>query len=231
MNTENNKNGPFIRLPENICPKCRRKDRLEVEYCSKCGTPLVEEGELEKYLKWKKIANVLRALIIAAIIAAIGIIYVNQKKGAAEKPYVPSINVADNHESDKNRIAHLEKEKAEAEQKAAVEAEKIKQEKDQIAQAKKAADEETAQSANNYNVGDIIEFGSYPYEADGTEKTIKGQILKKYNDGTALVISKYALDALRYNETSINITWEKSTIRKWLNNDFYNSHLILLSFL
>jgi len=73
-----------------------------------------------------------------------------------------------------------------------------------------------------YEVGDIIEFGSYPYEADGTEKPIEWQILKKYNDGTALVISKYGLDAVRYNEEKENITWENSTVRIWLNNDFYN---------
>ena len=73
-----------------------------------------------------------------------------------------------------------------------------------------------------YEAGDIIEFGSYPYEADGTEKPIEWQILKKYNDGTAFVISKYALDNVKYNETRTDMTWETSTIRKWLNNDFYN---------
>lgn len=73
-----------------------------------------------------------------------------------------------------------------------------------------------------YEVGDIIEFGSYPYEADGTEKPIEWQILEKYTDGTALVISKYGLDSVKYNSTKTEVTWENSTIRKWLNNEFYN---------
>lgn len=73
-----------------------------------------------------------------------------------------------------------------------------------------------------YEVGDIIEFGSYPYEADGTEKPIEWQILEKYADGTALVISKYALDNVKYNEKDTRVTWKTSSIRKWLNNDFYN---------
>ena len=72
------------------------------------------------------------------------------------------------------------------------------------------------------NIGDIIEFGSYPYYASRREKAIKWQILEKYDDGTALVISKYALDNVKYNETYTNVTWETSSIRKWLNNDFYN---------
>ncbi len=73
-----------------------------------------------------------------------------------------------------------------------------------------------------YEVGGIIKFGSYPYETDGTEKAIEWQILEKYTDGTALVISKYALDNVEYNGTNTSVTWETSSIRKWLNNDFYN---------
>ncbi|MBO4556675.1 MAG: hypothetical protein J5706_07935, partial [Elusimicrobiales bacterium] len=74
----------------------------------------------------------------------------------------------------------------------------------------------------NYSVGDIIKFGSYQYYENGGEKAIEWQILEKYKDGTALVISKYALDNVKYNETDTDVTWETSTIRKWLNNDFYN---------
>ena len=73
-----------------------------------------------------------------------------------------------------------------------------------------------------YEAGDIIKFGSYPYYKDGTEKPIEWQILEKFADGTALVVSKYALDNVRYNETRTDVTWETSSIRKWLNNDFYN---------
>ena len=36
------------------------------------------------------------------------------------------------------------------------------------------------------------------------------------------MISKYALDNVKYNETYPSVTWETSTIRSWLNNDFYN---------
>ncbi|MBO4555334.1 MAG: hypothetical protein J5706_01145, partial [Elusimicrobiales bacterium] len=51
-----------------------------------------------------------------------------------------------------------------------------------------------------YEVGDIIEFGSYPYYENGGEKAIEWEILEKYNDGTALVISKYALQNITQGE-------------------------------
>ncbi len=41
-------------------------------------------------------------------------------------------------------------------------------------------------------------------------------------NGDALVISDYALDNMKYNEQYVEITWEKSIIRKWLNETFIN---------
>ena len=38
-----------------------------------------------------------------------------------------------------------------------------------------------------------------------------------------MVISKYALDHLKYNEERTDVTWETCTLRKWLNEDFYNT--------
>lgn len=38
----------------------------------------------------------------------------------------------------------------------------------------------------------------------------------------ALLLSRYALDAKQYNAMNINITWEKCTLRTWLNDDFMN---------
>lgn len=74
---------------------------------------------------------------------------------------------------------------------------------------------------NSLKAGDIIEFGSYPFEADGTEKPIEWIILERYSDDTALLISKYCLAARRFDSTSND--WEQSEIRQWLNNEFYNA--------
>ncbi|MCR5544298.1 MAG: DUF6273 domain-containing protein [Eubacterium sp.] len=80
-----------------------------------------------------------------------------------------------------------------------------------------------------FNYRDTITFGSYWQEdtnGDGTadkndSKTpITWQILEKYSDGTALVMSDKILDGKECNDN--NITWEESSIRNWLGNEFYN---------
>ncbi len=51
---------------------------------------------------------------------------------------------------------------------------------------------------------------------------IKWRVLQ--NDGSTLfVIAAKAVDCKEYNEEFVNITWENSTIRSWLNNSFYNT--------
>lgn len=71
-------------------------------------------------------------------------------------------------------------------------------------------------------VGDIITFGSYPQEADGTVKPIEWQVLA-VEDGKALIISLYGLDAIRYNEKNEDVSWETCTLRAWLNGEFYQT--------
>jgi hypothetical protein len=39
----------------------------------------------------------------------------------------------------------------------------------------------------------------------------------------ALVITKYIIDRVKFNEESKPTNWENSSIRRWLNNKFYNS--------
>ncbi|MCI6711658.1 MAG: toll/interleukin-1 receptor domain-containing protein [Firmicutes bacterium] len=73
----------------------------------------------------------------------------------------------------------------------------------------------------NIEVGDTIEFGKY--EQDGNKSNGKEDIewiVIDINSDKALVISKYGLDSIKYNDVNEYITWEKSTIRKWLNNEF-----------
>lgn len=71
-------------------------------------------------------------------------------------------------------------------------------------------------------VGDHIYFGSYPQTADGEVMPIEWRVLD-VQDGSALLISEYLLDCKKYNETDTVVTWETCTLRKWLNDDFYNT--------
>ena len=69
------------------------------------------------------------------------------------------------------------------------------------------------------NVGSIITFGNYEQDnntANGKEP-ITWRVLDRKSNGQLLVISEKVLDKQQYNTTDISITWEKSTIRSWLN--------------
>ncbi len=79
---------------------------------------------------------------------------------------------------------------------------------------------EEAEARRPIQVGDIITFGSYPQDADGTVKSIEWQVLA-VEDGKVLLISCYGLDAKPYNEEWTEVTWETCTLRTWLNEDFY----------
>lgn len=68
-----------------------------------------------------------------------------------------------------------------------------------------------------------IVFGAYEQDGDPTNgpEPIEWEVLGSDGNGT-LLISRYVLDAQRYNETDTDVTWETCTLRQWLNNDFIN---------
>lgn len=72
-------------------------------------------------------------------------------------------------------------------------------------------------------VGETIKFGAYEkdFPADGRDP-IEWVVLQKTKD-LIMVISKYALDCLPYNIESKDVTWETCTLRKWLNEEFYEA--------
>ncbi|MBR4342938.1 MAG: hypothetical protein IKP88_09595 [Lachnospiraceae bacterium] len=77
---------------------------------------------------------------------------------------------------------------------------------------------------SNVKKGDIITFGAY--EQDGNfyngREPIEWVVLKKTKK-QIFVVSKYVLDRLPYNNQQTNVTWETCTLRKWLNDKFYNA--------
>lgn len=73
-------------------------------------------------------------------------------------------------------------------------------------------------------VGEVINFGKYEQDydtANGPEE-IEWLVLAIEGD-KALVISRYALDYQRYNESYTSVTWETCTLRTWLNDTFLNT--------
>lgn len=70
-----------------------------------------------------------------------------------------------------------------------------------------------SQPKENIKIGSIIEFGSYPYEADGTVAPIKWRVLD-VKENKALLITDKGIDCKKYNEEEVDITWETCTLRK-----------------
>ena len=69
-------------------------------------------------------------------------------------------------------------------------------------------------------VADYVTFGRYPQAAKGEVRPVEWRVLARKNN-KALVISRYGLDAMRFDSESND--WSESEIRKWLNGEFYNS--------
>ena len=73
-------------------------------------------------------------------------------------------------------------------------------------------------------IGDIVILGTYEQDNDLSNgpEPIEWQVIGT-RDGHTLLLSKYALDCKKYNESWADVTWEDCTLRSWLNDDFYNT--------
>ncbi|MDO4492395.1 MAG: DUF6273 domain-containing protein [Clostridia bacterium] len=72
-------------------------------------------------------------------------------------------------------------------------------------------------------VGSVVTFGSYEQDnntSNGAEP-IEWIVLDVKGD-KSLLIAKYGLDAKPYNTKDTSVTWEKCTLRTWLNGEFLN---------
>ena len=68
----------------------------------------------------------------------------------------------------------------------------------------------------------VIEFGTFPVEADGVPMPLKWNVLYE-DDDKMLLFSAFGIAARPYHQTSENVTWEACDLRKWLNTEFYNT--------
>ena len=65
-----------------------------------------------------------------------------------------------------------------------------------------------------------IDFGSYD---QGKGKQPIEWIILEVRENKALLLSRYALEARTYNKEYVVTTWEKCTLRSWLNGEFYTT--------
>ena len=83
--------------------------------------------------------------------------------------------------------------------------------------------------------GMIIPFGSYPQNENSSRVPIEwivldvrkpsltNRLFNRDNKIEALLVSRYGLDSMPYNDDRTVVTWEDCDLRKWLNNDFIKS--------
>ncbi len=73
-----------------------------------------------------------------------------------------------------------------------------------------------------FAVGNYVTFGSYPQTAAGTDDTPIEWLVLARDGNNAFLISRYGLDYQPYHKSYTDITWEKCTLRTWLNDTFIN---------
>ena len=81
-----------------------------------------------------------------------------------------------------------------------------------------------SEESESLQVGSIVTFGRYEQDnntANGPEQI--EWIVLDVQEGKSLLLSRYALDVQPYNTEFVNTTWQTSTLRKWLNEEFLNS--------
>ena len=83
--------------------------------------------------------------------------------------------------------------------------------------------EKSNSNVSSENKMDTIVFGSYhqPDVSSNTKDPIEWLVLEKKGNN-ALLISKNILDRKQFNNISKEIEWKDSSLRLWLNNNFYN---------
>ena len=70
---------------------------------------------------------------------------------------------------------------------------------------------------------DLVSFGSYPQSDTSGKKKDPVEWWVLDNEGDELfLLSRYNLDAKKYNDRAGDITWENSTLRAWLKDTFLN---------
>ena len=69
--------------------------------------------------------------------------------------------------------------------------------------------------------GEFVEFGSYHVAVNNPKMPLRWRILAIEED-KALIITFMGIDVRNFSDTKGNSNWEKSSMRKWLNTEFYN---------
>ena len=84
---------------------------------------------------------------------------------------------------------------------------------------------ETLSDLTAAKAGSLITFGHYEQDNDTSngKEPIEWIVLEKREDGSLLVLSRYALDVQPFHTDFKSVSWRTCTLRKWLNSTFTNT--------
>lgn len=77
---------------------------------------------------------------------------------------------------------------------------------------------------SSYKIGDIVSLGQYDLDGNDVngKETIRWKVLE-IQHGEMLLLSQSIINDKEYTAQNKSSDWEKSDIRSWLNDDFYNN--------
>lgn len=183
-----------------FCMKCGKELNDDAVFCIACGSPQKDIGQLSQTPGTVRSSNAKTIVIIIAMIAVfiIGLVAILLWKAGTVK--------ADNQDG----LGGI--------------------------QSSNGAVKSSAPFANGLKVGDVVTLGTFEQDGDDINgaEPVEWDVIGEKN-GSYLLISHYVLtnkefedgmadttiDANDYSGSSGLITWENSSIRRWLNEEFY----------
>lgn len=75
---------------------------------------------------------------------------------------------------------------------------------------------------SQYSIGDYVTLGHYPQTEEGTDNTPIEWLVLDIDDGKALLLCRYGMDAKPLFSVPSQTIWKDSGLRAWLNNEFIN---------
>lgn len=100
--------------------------------------------------------------------------------------------------------------------------------KDSAEKAKAAYAQYMTNKQQTFEVGSYVSFGAIEQDNDLSNgiEDIEWLVLAK-EDNRVLVISRYGLFPVSYNNKRTDVTWESCTLRQWLNSNFLNEAFLV----
>ena len=126
--------------------------------------------------------------------------------------------------------ARLEREAAERARREAAEKARLEREAEEKARLEREAAErarrerESKKTDQPVKVGDVVRFGKYKQSTRlFAGKTDIEWIVLDVENCRSLLISKYGLDCQQFNASGNPTTWERCSLRRWLNGEFLSN--------